>query len=60
MNSVYLPGSKKQNLSHLLNFNYAPRDRNDPLCYQRSGNNGKGSRFVKHVKYNKEQYLQAK
>lgn len=60
MNSVYLPGSKKQNLNHLLNFNYAPRDRNDPMKYQRTGNNGKGLRYAKHAKYNKEQYLQAK
>lgn len=60
LNSVYLPGSKKQNLNHLLNFNYAPRDRNDPINYQRTGNNAKGARFTKHAKYNKEQYLQAK
>lgn len=58
MNSVYLPGSKKQNLNHLLNFNYAPRDRHDANGLLRSGNCGKG--YVKPVKYNKEQFLQAK
>lgn len=59
LNSVYLPGSKKQNLNHLLNFNYAPRDRNDSSTYQRSGNNAKCA-YVKRIKYNKEQFLQAK
>lgn len=59
LNSVYLPGSKKQNLNHLLNFNYAPRDRNDSSTYQRSGNNTKCG-YVKRIKYNKEQFLQAK
>lgn len=60
LNSVYLPGSKKQNLNHLLNFNYAPRERNDPLLYVRSGNINKNNMYMKRVKYNKEQYLQAK
>lgn len=58
LNSVYLPGSKKQNLNHLLNFNYAPRERIDPSGYQRTGNNKGG--YVKRIKYNKEQFLQAK
>lgn len=58
LNSVYLPGSKKQNLNHLLNFNYAPRDRNDASTLMRSGNTGHA--YVKRVKYNKEQFLQAK
>lgn len=61
LNSVYLPGSKKQNLNHLLNFNYAPRERADPTMYMRSGNINKGHHtYVKRVKYNKEQFLQAK
>lgn len=59
LNSVYLPGSKKQNLNHLLNFNYAPRDRTDSSTYQRLGNNAKCA-YVKRIKYNKEQFLQAK
>lgn len=61
LNSVYLPGSKKQNLNHLLNFNYAPRERNDAMSFMRSGNISKGGHaYVKRIKYNKEQYLQAK
>lgn len=61
MNSVYLPGSKKQNLNHLLNFNYAPRNRTDSTTFMRSGNISKGGHaYVKRVKYNKEQFLQAK
>ena len=61
LNSVYLPGSKKQNLNHLLNFNYAPRERNDSMTFMRSGNISKGGHaYVKRIKYNKEQFLQAK
>lgn len=56
MNSVYQPGSKKQNLNHLLNFNYAPRDRGDPGHFVRSGNQ---RNCVRKIKYNKEQFLQA-
>lgn len=59
-NSIYLPGSKKQNLNHLLNFNYAPRERHDATTLMRSGNNAKGHGYVKRIKYNKEQFLQAK
>lgn len=63
LNSVYLPGSKKQNLNHLLNFNYAPRDRNDPLTFAASRMGGGNYRFnhhhLKKSKYNKEQFLQA-
>lgn len=61
LNSVYLPGSKKQNLNHLLNFNYAPRERHDAMKFMRSGNISKGGHaYVKRIKYNKEQFLQAK
>lgn len=61
LNSVYFSGSKKQNLNHLLNFNYAPRDRNDSMTFMRSGNISKGGHaYVKRIKYNKEQFLQAK
>lgn len=60
LNSVYLPGSKKQNLNHLLNFNYAPRERHDSTTFMRSGNINKGGHaYVKRIKYNKEQFLQA-
>ncbi|XP_031631421.1 uncharacterized protein LOC116345847 [Contarinia nasturtii] len=55
LNSVYLPGSKKQNLNHLLNFSYA-RERNDSTNYMRSGKN---HTYVKRIKYNKEHFLQA-
>lgn len=58
LNSVYLPGSKKQNLNHLLNFNYAPRDRIDSHLLARTGNNK--HLYVKRTQYNKEQFLQAK
>lgn len=60
INSIYLPGSKKQNLNHLLNFNYAPRERHDSGTLMRTGNNAKGHGYVKRIKYNKEQFLQAK
>lgn len=56
LNSVYLSGSKKQNLNHLLNFNYAPRHRSDPNTFVRTGNNRS---TVRKIKYNKEQFLQA-
>lgn len=70
LNSVYAPGSKKQNLNHLLNFYYTPRevDYYDGV----GGNSGGGSGVsggngyihrhghAKKHKYNKEQFLQAK
>lgn len=60
LESVFVQGSKKQSLNHLLNFHYTPRGDN-----WNAGNNG--PRFQaksliathKH-KYNKEQFLQAK
>ncbi|XP_065359084.1 E3 ubiquitin-protein ligase RNF10 [Calliphora vicina] len=65
LNSVYAPGSKKQNLNHLLNFYYTPRevDYYDGV----GGNSGGGGSsgyiqrhgHVKKHKYNKEQFLQA-
>lgn len=60
---VFAKGSKKQNLNHLLNFHYAPRDglnighrnwRANPGGWGRSY----ASKSLKH-KYNKEQFLQA-
>ncbi|XP_055382557.1 RING finger protein 10 [Condylostylus longicornis] len=60
MNSIYLSGSKKQNLNHLLNFHYVPYDGNN------SGNGlnvfgrcSSNKAFIKRQRYNKEQYLQA-
>ncbi|XP_067625285.1 E3 ubiquitin-protein ligase RNF10-like, partial [Eurosta solidaginis] len=70
--SVYAPGSKKQNLNHLLNFHYAPRDTDNAFRFnvfgrkggsgatggatQRYGANGGAST---RQRYNKEQFLQA-
>lgn len=57
-NSVYSPGSKKQNLNHLLNFHYVPRENDNPTFagfMTRTGNN----RGIRKIRYNKEQFLQA-
>lgn len=60
LGSVFVQGSKKQSLNHLLNFHYTP--------YERQWNSGKVNNAklnhkwistIKH-KYNKEQFLQAK
>lgn len=69
LNSVYAPGSKKQNFNHLLNFYYTPRevDYYDGVGGNNSGvgGGGSGSGYVqrhghaKKHKYNKEQFLQA-
>lgn len=56
VNSVFVPGSKKQNLNHLLNFHYVPRERDANATFSRTGNN---RTYVKKNKYNKEHYLQA-
>jgi hypothetical protein len=64
LGSVLVPGSKKQNLNHLLNFHYEPREvlgvssvgRN----YNRSSNNyNRWLPQVQRHKYNKELFLQA-
>ncbi|KAG5871999.1 hypothetical protein JTB14_030841 [Gonioctena quinquepunctata] len=60
LGSVFLPGSKKQSLNHLLNFSYTPREsfhQNERV----SGNGGRGNRMLttKKHKYNKEHFLQA-
>lgn len=66
--SVLVPGSKKHNLNHLLNFHYAPRDRD----IQAGGGGGKkkrdqqqqNGRSAKYQSaggvYNKDQFIQAK
>lgn len=56
LHSVFSPGSKKQSLNHLLNFHYAPRERDQPVRLSRTGNN-RG--YTKKISYNKEQFLQA-
>lgn len=58
-NSVYLQGSKKQNLNHLLNFNFGSRERTISGQSIHSGNGGKQNN-TKRITYNKEQFLQAK
>ncbi|XP_036336568.1 RING finger protein 10-like [Rhagoletis pomonella] len=71
LNSVYMPGSKKQNLNHLLNFHYAPRNAENAFSYNvfgRSGGSGSTGATQRHGgssgaskrhRYNKEQFLQA-
>lgn len=60
-----MPGSKKQSLNHLLNFNYAPRQHGDARQLQRHGNNRPRASAGGHyfgaagLRYNKEQFLQA-
>lgn len=57
LHSVFSPGSKKQSLNHLLNFHYAPRDRDQPVRFSKTGNNR--CYMTKKFSYNKEQFLQA-
>ncbi|KFB49618.1 AGAP007954-PA-like protein [Anopheles sinensis] len=59
LHSVFSPGSKKQSLNHLLNFHYAPRDRDQPARFSRTGNNGYTRKHLQSASYNKEQFLQA-
>lgn len=58
LGSVFLPGSKKQSLNHLLNFSYAPRE-NSYQPDRPKNVKGKSIGTKKH-KYNKEHFLQAK
>ncbi|XP_026277727.1 RING finger protein 10 [Frankliniella occidentalis] len=62
--SVIAPGSKKQNLNHLLNFHYAPREGTSNQHWRHHTNSGHGSGLARYFrgtphKYNKEQFLQA-
>ncbi|KAI4499969.1 hypothetical protein M0802_004839 [Mischocyttarus mexicanus] len=64
--SVMAQGSKKQNLNHLLNFHYEPRDMRSGSDTWRVGSMNKGNRNsnrwlppIQRHKYNKEQFLQA-
>ncbi|KAJ8680100.1 hypothetical protein QAD02_015887 [Eretmocerus hayati] len=63
LGSVMAPGSKKQNLNHLLNFHYAPREIQGRWNHGRSGysshNYNRWLPPVQRHKYNKEQFLQA-
>lgn len=63
LGSVFTPGSKKQNLNHLLNFHYAPRGENVSRLSGPKPQHQYGARWLmsthKH-KYNKEHFLQAK
>jgi len=56
--SVFNAGSKKQNINHLLNFQFEPRG---SQANRKTANNTKQKFFSKSSgpKYNKEQYLQA-
>ncbi|CAH1154025.1 unnamed protein product [Phaedon cochleariae] len=58
LGSVFLPGSKKQSLNHLLNFSYTPRDGYPSGRTSRDGKSGRMLCTRKH-KYNKEHFLQA-
>ena len=59
--SVFNAGSKKQNLNHLLNFQFEPRGTTKKSHGQRGqGRIRKFSDSKSRPKYNKEQYLQAK
>ncbi|XP_053972100.1 RING finger protein 10 [Hylaeus volcanicus] len=65
--SVVAQGSKKQNLNHLLNFHYEPREMQGGSGAWRHGKLTKGYSYnsnrwlppVQRHKYNKEQFLQA-
>ncbi|CAG9831157.1 unnamed protein product [Diabrotica balteata] len=60
LGSVFLPGSKKQSLNHLLNFSYTPRDSfHRSERGQGNGNNVNRMMGTKKHKYNKEHFLQA-
>lgn len=59
--SVFNAGSKKQNLNHLLNFQFEPRGNHGKknLSHQRGGKSRGRNYSDGRPKYNKEQYLQA-
>ncbi|XP_074029402.1 E3 ubiquitin-protein ligase RNF10 isoform X2 [Leptinotarsa decemlineata] len=60
LGSVFLPGSKKQSLNHLLNFSYTPRDSYQTQRVFKDGCKGSNSMLTtKKHKYNKEHFLQA-
>lgn len=66
--SVVVQGSKKQNLNHLLNFHYEPREmqggsgtwNHGKLIKGLPRNSNRCLPPVQRHKYNKEQFLQAR
>lgn len=61
LGSVFLPGSKKQSLNHLLNFVYAtPSTREGRFQSERGNKNTNRLILTRKHKYNKEHFLQAK
>lgn len=58
LNSVYVHGSKKQNLNHLLNFHCVPRHELSSNWHA-TGHGGHGAVSRRQPRYNKEQFLQA-
>lgn len=61
LNSVFNPGSKKQNLNHLLNFHKYTKDSDDLPNYRGAFSKHGYRHFAssKKYQYRKEQYLQA-
>ncbi|XP_034483514.1 RING finger protein 10 [Drosophila innubila] len=60
LNSVYVHGSKKQNLNHLLNFHCVPRHELSSDWHATGhGHGGHGVVSRRQPRYNKEQFLQA-
>ncbi|XP_044271559.1 RING finger protein 10 [Tribolium madens] len=59
LGSVFLPGSKKQSLNHLLNFVYATPSREGRYQCAERGNKTSNRYITKKHKYNKEHFLQA-
>lgn len=57
--SVMVPGSKKHNLNHLLNFHYAPIHTKRESHHQWQGRSSKKQSASSAVVYNKDQFLQA-
>lgn len=57
--SVFNAGSKKQNLNHLLNFQFEPRNNSSSGRKHHGKNRHRNVSDAKKPKYNKEQYLQA-
>lgn len=62
--SVFNSGSKKQNINHLLNFQFEPRGNKNAQGKHHHGGGyggwGHHREKIARPKYKKEQYLQAK
>lgn len=59
LGSVYLPGSKKTNISHLTNFTFTPRNGVQRENVNRGLFQKNGNYCLKRFKYAKEHFLQA-